>query len=81
MGRPSRGYGMPFDWRAWVADVPEGAFPLTTDGLLQWLRGNNRVPSLFWDQFRTRLMVTLAGEEWDSREAMLRDLERVEWGF
>jgi hypothetical protein len=77
---PSR-FGTPADWRAWVAGVPETDFPLTTDALLQWLRQNNRVPSLFWDQFRTRLISHLGGEEWDTPEAMLRDLETVDWGF
>jgi hypothetical protein len=77
---PSR-FGAPADWRAWVAGVPETAFPLTTDGLLQWLRQNNRVPIVFWDQFRTRLLTSLGGEEWQTREAMLGDLAAVDWGF
>jgi hypothetical protein len=74
-------FGAPADWRAWVSDVPEAAFPLTADALLQWLRQNNRVPTLFWDQFRTRLISRLAGEEWETPEAMLRDLAAVDWGF
>jgi hypothetical protein len=69
------------DWREWVAGVPEGAFPLTPDGLLQWLRASHRVPPLYWDQFRTRLFTVLSGEEWETREGMLQDLERVDWGF
>jgi len=77
----SQRFGTPVDWRAWVEGVPETAFPLTSDGLLQWLRQNNRVPIVFWDQFRTRLISHLAGEEWEAREAMLRDLAGVDWGF
>lgn len=67
------------EWQTWVADVPEDAFPLTVDGLLLWLRQNDRVPLLFWDQFRTRLLTCLAGSEWETRAQMLRDLEGVRW--
>ena len=69
------------DWRAWIGEVPESAFPLTPDGLLQWLRASHRVPPLYWDQFRTRLLTALGGEEWETRAAMLKALEGVKWGF
>jgi hypothetical protein len=72
--------GSKIDWRAWVAELPETAFPLTADGVLLWLRQNGRVPPLFWDQFRTCFLSRLAGTEWEAREAMLRDMEAVEWG-
>jgi len=69
------------DWRSWVAYVPDEAFPLTADALLQWLWQNRRVPPLYWDQFRTQLLAAHAGQEWETREAMLRDLATVAWGF
>jgi hypothetical protein len=62
-------------------DLPAELFPLTVDRLLQWLWQGRRVPSLYWDQFRTRLLATHAGEEWETREALLRDLAAVAWGF
>lgn len=69
------------DWRAWVSGIPADRFPLTPERLLQWLRQEQRIPMLFWDQFRTRLLTACAGEEWESEAELLAALGRVDWGF